>query len=525
MRINIEKLLEDAKKDYERTWAKSTNLLKLKGKYFTLANKRTSHPLFNTILEARNLLLDLGFTEVITPSIMAEKHVYLQYGPEAPVILDRVFYLAGLPRADIGISKEKISEIIQVIPGFQQIRELQNIFRKYKKGEIESDNLTEILVETLQLTEEQATQILALFPQFKKLQPVPTSLTLRSHTTTSWFPLLEMRREEPLPLQLFSIGPKFRREQKLDATHLYESWTASMVIMAEEISLEDGQRIAEQFFKRIGFEEVALKIKRSTSKYYAPRTEFEAFIKHRNGAFIEVGDGGLYNPVSLARYKIPFPVFNLGVGLERITMIKTGITDIRKLVYPHLFVITQYTDSQLAEMIEVARTPRTEEGEKLVKAIVHAAIKHANQRSPCQFLAYKGKFLDRFVEVHVYEPDSDKKLIGPAALNTIYAFDGSILGVPEEGFLDNEIVKKAQENGISTGIRYLDSIAALAVSSMEERIRSGRAGVVDIRVKIAKLPSDVNVRVRPTGISYVTSRNKRIIVKGPVFVGIKADIL
>jgi O-phosphoseryl-tRNA synthetase len=206
-------------------------------------------------------------------------------------------------------------------------------------------------------------------------------------------------------------------------------------------------------------------------------------------------------------------------------MIKTGITDIRQLVYPHLGITPQYTDSQLAEMIEVARTPRTEEGKKLVKVIVQAAIKHANQRSPCQFLAYKGQFLDRTVKVHIYEPDSDKNLLGPAALNTIYAFDGSILGVPEEGWLDNEIVKKARENGISSGIRYLDSVAALAVSSMEERIRSGRAGAVNIRVKIAKLPSDVNVRVRPTGISYVTSRNKRIVVKGPVFVGIKLDIV
>ena len=526
MRINTKKLLGDARKDYERTWAESARLLKVKGKYFSLAKKKKPHPLFDLIIKARDLFLEMGFTEVITPLITEECHVYLQYGPEAPVILDRIFYLAGLPRADIGISKEKISEIKKVVPQFSEIKELQQIFRKYKKGEIESDDLTETLVEELKIREEQATQIISLFPEFSQMKPVPTKLTLRSHTTSSWFPILrEMQYKETLPLQLFSISPKFRREQKLDVKHLYESWTASIVIMAEEISLEDGQRIAEQFFKRIGFEEVALKIKRSTSKYYAPRTEFEAFIKHRNGAVIEVGDGGLYNPVSLARYKIPFPVFNLGVGLERIAMIKTGITDIRKLVSPHLFVVTQYTDSQLAEMIEVARTPRTEEGEKLVKSIVHAAIKHANQRSPCQFLAYKGKFLDRFVEVHVYEPDSDKKLIGPAALNTIYAFEGSILGVPEEGLLDNEIVKKTRENGVATGIRYLDSIAALAVSSMEERIRSGRTGAVNIRVKIAKLPSDVNVRVPPTGRSYITSRNKRIIVKGPVFVGIKADIL
>ncbi len=527
MRIDTKRLLKDAQKDYERTWTESAKLLKVKGKYFMLANKRRQHPLFDLIIEARNIFLEMGFAEVITPLITEECHVYLQYGPEAPVILDRIFYLAGLPRADIGISKEKISEIKKIIPHFDEVKELQHIFRKYKRGEIESDDLTETLVEKLKIREEQATQIISLFPEFSQLRPVPTKLTLRSHTTSSWFPILkEMQYKETLPLQLFSISPKFRREQKLDVKHLYESWTASMVILAEEISLEDGQEIVEKFFRKLGFGEVEFRIKRATSKYYAPKTEFEAFIRHpKNGESIEVGDGGLYNPLSLARYKIPCPVFNFGAGLERIAMIKTGIEDIRKLVYPHLYVKAEYTDEQLAGMVEVDQTPLTREGEKLVKAIIQTAIKNANQPSPCQFLAYKGKFLDRTVEVHVYESDIRKKLIGPAALNTVYVYDGNILGAPKEGLENTKIVKRAREKGVSTGIRYLDAIAALAAASIEKKINAGEIGEVDVRVKIAKLASDVNVRVEAAGMACITSKNKKIIVKGPVFVGIKANIV
>ena len=527
MRINTKKLLKDAQKDYERTWADSAKLLKVKGKYFTLANKRRQHPLFGLIIEARNIFLEMGFAEVITPLITEECHVYLQYGPEAPVILDRIFYLAGLPREDIGISKEKISEIKKTIPNFNEVTELQRIFRKYKRGEIESDDLTETLVEKLKIREEQATQIISLFPEFSQLRPVPTKLTLRSHTTSSWFPILkEMQYKETLPLQLFSISPKFRREQKLDVKHLYESWTASMVIMAEEISLEDGKEIVEKFFRKLGFGEVEFRIKRATSKYYAPKTEFEAFVRHpKNGESIEVGDGGLYNPLSLARYKIPYSVFNFGAGLERIAMIKTGIEDIRKLVYPHLYVKAEYTDEQLAGMVEVDQTPLTREGEKLVKAIIQTAIKNANQPSPCQFLAYKGKFLDRNVVVRVYESDMRKKLIGPAALNTVYVYDGNILGVPKEGLEKTKIVKMARKKGVSTGIRFLDAIAALAVASIEKKISAKEVGEVDVRVKIAKLPSDVNVMVQAAGMACITSKNKRIIVKGPVFVGIKANIV
>jgi O-phosphoseryl-tRNA synthetase len=227
----------------------------------------------------------------------------------------------------------------------------------------------------------------------------------------------------------------------------------------------------------------------------------------------------------LARYKIPYPVFNFGAGLERIAMIKSGIEDIRKLVYPHLYVKAEYTDEQLAGMVEVDQTPLTKEGEKLVKAIVQTAIKNANQPSPCQFLAYKGRFFDRNIEVYVYEPDVNTKLIGPAALNTVYVYDGDILGVPKEGLENTEIVKKAREKGVSTGIHYLDAIAALAVASIEKKINAEEIGEVNVRVKMAKLPSDVNVGIQAAGMACITSRNKKIIVKGPVFVGIRANIV
>ena len=119
---------------------------------------------------------------------------------------------------------------------------LQGIFRKYKKGKIASDDLVELMVNELKIKEEQATRLLnEVFKELKDLQPIPLSMTLRSHTTAGWFGVLsEYQNREPLPIQLFSIGPKYRREQKLDATHLYDSQTASIVIMADEFSVEDG---------------------------------------------------------------------------------------------------------------------------------------------------------------------------------------------------------------------------------------------------------------------------------------------
>jgi O-phosphoseryl-tRNA synthetase len=526
MLIDIEKLLKDAKKNFEKTWTESAKFLKVKGNYFILTNKRRTHPLFDLIIKVRNVFLEMGFTEVITPLITEERHIYMQYGPQAPVILDRIFYLAGLSRADIGISKEKMSEIKKIIPDFNDINGLQLILRRYKRGEIESDDLIETLVRELKIKEEQATRIISLFSRFRELSPVPSKLTLRSHTTSLWFPILKkMQHQEPLPLQLFSIGPKFRREQKLDVKHLYESWTASIVVMAQEISLEDGQKIVEEFFRRLGFIKVKLRTKRVTSKYYAPRMEFEALVKHpKTSEIIEVGDGGLYSPLSLARYKIPFPVFNFGAGLERIAMIKTGLDDIRKLVYPYFYVKPEYSDSELAEMIKINQTPLTEEGKKLANTIIKTAIRNAEQTGPCEFLAYKGRFLNQEVEVYVYESDVGNKLIGPAALNTIHVYNGNILGVPEEDLWKTKIVKRTIEKGVSTGIRYLDAIAALVVATLERKINTGEIGEVNVRVRITKHPSDVNIKVETAALNYITSKNKRIVIKGPVFVGINAKI-
>ncbi len=176
-------------------------------------------------------------------------------------------------------------------------------------------------------------------------------------------------------------------------------------------------------------------------------------------------------------------------------------------------------------MVEIDQTPLTRDGEKLVKAIVRTAIENSDQPSPCQFLAYKGKFLNREIEVHVYESDVKKKLIGPAALNTVYVYGGNILAVPKEGLKHTKIVSGAREKGVSTSIRYLDAIAALAVASFEKKANARETGEVDIRVRMAKLPSDVNIRIQAAGMACITSKKKRIIVKGPVFVGIKAKIV
>ena len=524
-KFDIRKLKASAKKDYERAWLESGKLVEKRGRLFSLRDKSKAHPLFDLIERTRGVLLELGFTEVIVPMLVDKREVQAQYGPESAIILDRIFFLAGLERPDIGIGHKKLQEIREVVTGFKDVKRLQAIFRRYKLGEIVVDDLVEVMVKELGLKEEQATAVLSLFSEFKELKPKPMDLTLRSHTTAGWFSVLrELQRREPLPLQLFSIGPKFRREQRLDESHLYESWTASIVVMAERMSVEDGERLTREVLAKLGFKDVKLVTKVATSKYYAPRTEFEVFVKHpRTGEYLEVGDAGFYSPVALGNYDIAFPVFNLGIGLERVLMIKTGEADMRALVYPYLYKPAEFSDAQLAKMIELERAPESEVGQEIAAAIARVAEQHADESSPCEFPAFEGKLLDRQLVVKVIEPERATKLIGPAGFNEVYVYAGNIVGVPPKGWEQDKFLNEVRTKGTSTGIRYIDAFAALAASEIEQAARRGRRKV-KVRVRAVKLLSDINLVLDKAAQRYITDKKKRIDVRGPVFTTIISDI-
>jgi len=85
------------------------------------------------------------------------------------------------------------------------------------------------------------------------------------------------------------------------------------------------------------------------------------------------------------------------------------------------------------------------------------------------------------------------------------------------------IVKKAREGGISTRLSYLDAVASLAAARVEGAVES-RKEEVDVRVRIAKLPSDVNIRISDVARRYITGKKRKIDIAGPVFIGVRAEI-
>ncbi|MGO8806024.1 MAG: O-phosphoserine--tRNA ligase [Candidatus Bathyarchaeia archaeon] len=517
VKFNVYKIKKDSELDYEKTWLETAKLLKQEGHYFNLQNKRKEHDLVSLIFKVRNTLLEIGFTEAIVPVIIEKGEVYQQYGPEAPVILDRIFFLAGLDRPDIGISEKKIEEIKKIVPDFIAFDKLKAIFRKYKKGKIDSDNLVEIMVNELKIKEEQATSLLNdVFKELKDLKPIPLSMTLRSHTTAGWFGVLqEYQNREPLPIQLFSIGPKYRREQKLDATHLYDSQTASIVIMADELSVEDGLEVVRQIFAKLGFEKVSFTRKTATSKYYAPQTEFEIFVKHpRMEKMLEIGDAGFYSPVPLSKYKITHPVWNFGFGLERMLMILSGENDIRKVVYPYMYQTKVFSSQEVANSLRLIDAPKTPEGKNLADMIFETAVKHANDPTPAKLTAFEGNFMNKKLTVKIVKNEEKKKLLGPAALNPIVVKDSNIIGA---------MPNKVPEGALKTPYSYMLGLANKASYEIEQAIAKNEKEVI-VEAKMIRSLTDVNMETDDAVSRFLRSNKKTIEVIGPMFVWITAKI-
>ena len=493
-----------------------------------LKTGKTNH-LYDTIWELRQAYLMLGFEETINPLFIEEDHVYRQFGPEAPAVLDRCFYMAGLPRPDIGLGIDKVDKIesLGVSLDESKITGLQEVFRQYKKGETSGDDLVLDLSCALDVENEMGMRILErVFPEFHELKPIASKTTLRSHMTSGWFLTLQnLYNNRSLPLKLFSIDRCFRREQKEDSSHLMTYHSASCIWMDDEISLDVGMAVSESLLKHFGFEKFRFQPDDKKSKYYIPETQTEVYGYHpKLKEWVEVATFGLYSPIALARYGIDQEVMNLGVGAERIAMILHGFLDVREMVYPQIYAPWKLSDREIASMLRINLYPVTLDGRTLMDKILQALKKHGTADSPCEFTAFKGSFLGKKIQLDVVEPEKGTKLLGPAAWNEIYIYQGNVVGVPTRKEVDDELSQDALKNGVNTGISYMDGVAAQAAYQAEEMVVSGSESM-KIRTTIAKAPSDINLILDKVALRYITSNNLEIDIRGPIFCTITSQLL
>uniref|UniRef100_A0A914Z260 phenylalanine--tRNA ligase n=1 Tax=Panagrolaimus superbus TaxID=310955 RepID=A0A914Z260_9BILA len=159
---------------------------------------------------------------------------------------------------------------------------------------------------------------------------------LRTHTTAISARQLYLlaQQKEFKPAKMFSIDRVFRNET-LDATHLAEFHQVEGVVAEKNLSLGHVIGLFTEFFRKCGIEN--LKFKPTYNPYTEPSMEIFAY---HDGLkkWVEIGNSGLFRPEMLLPMGLPpdVNVAGFGLSLERPTMIRYGISNIRELFGPKI---------------------------------------------------------------------------------------------------------------------------------------------------------------------------------------------
>ncbi|EXJ87160.1 phenylalanyl-tRNA synthetase alpha chain [Capronia epimyces CBS 606.96] len=155
-------------------------------------------------------------------------------------------------------------------------------------------------------------------------------LVLRTHTTAISTYMLHKLALDPRPARYFSIDRVFRNET-VDQTHLAEFHQVEGVIADWGLTLGGLIGFMEVFFNKMGIKNLRFK------PAYNPYTEpsMEIFSYHEGlKKWVEIGNSGMFRPEMLEPMGLPkdMRIYGWGLSLERPTMIKYGVNNIRELL-------------------------------------------------------------------------------------------------------------------------------------------------------------------------------------------------
>ncbi|OQV00911.1 hypothetical protein CLAIMM_06346 [Cladophialophora immunda] len=155
-------------------------------------------------------------------------------------------------------------------------------------------------------------------------------LVMRTHTTAISAYMLHKLALNPRPARYFSIDRVFRNET-VDQTHLAEFHQVEGVIADWGLTLGGLIGFMEVFFGKMGIKNLRFK------PAYNPYTEpsMEIFSYHEGlKKWVEIGNSGMFRPEMLEPMGLPkdMQIYGWGLSLERPTMIKYGVNNIRELL-------------------------------------------------------------------------------------------------------------------------------------------------------------------------------------------------
>ena len=159
---------------------------------------------------------------------------------------------------------------------------------------------------------------------------------LRTHITSSDIRAMESGRFTP-PFGIFSIGSTYRRDD--DATHSPMFHQVELLMVSREMKISHLKYALKSFLEEFFQSELNLRFRPSYFPFTEPSIEVDIMFSDRN-EWLEIAGSGMIRKNILERYGYTnCRGIAFGMGIERICMIKYGITNINDLYknkYPFL---------------------------------------------------------------------------------------------------------------------------------------------------------------------------------------------
>jgi len=164
------------------------------------------------------------------------------------------------------------------------------------------------------------------------------SYLLRTHTSP--VQIRAMLKNKP-PLAFISGGKVYRKDD--DATHLPMFHQVEGIYVNEDVNFSQLKDLIYKIIYSLFGEDVKLRFRPSYFPFTEPSAEVD--ILSSEGKWLEILGCGIVNPIVLQNCKIDSDKYSglaFGLGIERIAMLKHGISDIRDFYKSNLDFLSQF---------------------------------------------------------------------------------------------------------------------------------------------------------------------------------------
>ena len=143
------------------------------------------------------------------------------------------------------------------------------------------------------------------------------------------------------PFAYASAGKVYRKDD--DATHLPMFHQVEGIYVDENVSFAQLKDLIYKIIYSLFGEDVELRFRPSYFPFTEPSAEVD--ILSKEGKWLEILGCGLVNPIVLDNCNINSDKYSglaFGLGIERIAMLKHGVTDIREFYKSNLDFLSQF---------------------------------------------------------------------------------------------------------------------------------------------------------------------------------------